>query len=73
MSVQLRRCPGWWRLALSVLLFALACALSWLGARALDRRQRIDAAVNSTHQLCVLPLLPAVLVFLIGTENTYAS
>jgi hypothetical protein len=55
------------------LLFALACALSWLGARALDRRQRIDAAVNSTHQLCVLPLLPAVLVFLIGTENTYAS
>jgi protein-S-isoprenylcysteine O-methyltransferase Ste14 len=45
------RYPEWWRLALSVLLFAIACALSWMGARAVGRHLRIDAAVNSTHQL----------------------
>ena len=88
---------GWWRLALSVSLFALACALSWTAARALGRHLRIDASVDSTHELvrsgpyrlvrhpiytsmlCVLLgtgvlisplylLLPAVLIFLIGTE-----
>jgi len=87
----------WWHFALSVLLFALACALSWTGARALGRHLRIDAAVDPTHELvrwgpyrlvrhpiytsmlCVLLgtgvliaplylLLPAVLIFLIGTE-----
>src|ERR1022692_2239941 len=41
---------GWWRLALSVSLFALACALSWTAARALGRHLRIDASVDSTHE-----------------------
>src|ERR1017187_7693812 len=88
---------GWWRLALSVSLLALACALSWTAARALGRHLRIDASVDFTHELvrsgpyrlvrhpiytsmlCVLLgtgvlisplylLLPAVLIFLIGTE-----
>src|ERR1039457_347574 len=91
------RSPEWWRLALSVSLFALACALSWTAARTLGRHLRIDASVDSTHELvrsgpyrlvrhpiytsmlCVLLgtgvlisplylLLPAVLIFLIGTE-----
>src|ERR1017187_5160816 len=91
------RSPEWWRLALSVSLFALACALSWTAARALGRHLRIDASVDFTHELvrsgpyrlvrhpiytsmlCVLLgtgvlisplylLLPAVLIFLIGTE-----
>src|ERR1035441_3574231 len=42
---------GWWRLALSVSLFALACALSWTAARALGRHLRIDASVDFTHEL----------------------
>ena len=45
------RSPEWWRLALSVSLFALACALSWTAARALGRHLRIDASVDSTHEL----------------------
>src|ERR1017187_5417350 len=44
------RSPEWWRLALSVSLFALACALSWTAARALGRHLRIDASVDSTHE-----------------------
>src|ERR1017187_1279712 len=95
--LQRVRSPEWWRLALSVSLFALACVLSWTAARALGRHLRIDASVDSTHELvrsgpyrlvrhpiytsrlCVLLgtgvlisplylLLPAVLIFLIGTE-----
>src|SRR5580698_4941313 len=45
------RSPERWRLAASVSLFALACLISWTGARALGRHFRVDAAVDSTHEL----------------------
>jgi protein-S-isoprenylcysteine O-methyltransferase Ste14 len=89
--------PGIWRGGLSVLFFALACLLSWSGARALGKQLRVDAALGANHELvrggpyefvrhpiytsmlCVLlgtgfliaPIylaLPAVVLFLIGTE-----
>lgn len=45
------RYPEWWRVAASVTLFALACVISWSGARALGRYFRMDAAVGATHEL----------------------
>jgi len=40
-----------WRTAVSVLLFALAIALSWTSSRALAGQLRIDAALGSDHHL----------------------
>jgi protein-S-isoprenylcysteine O-methyltransferase Ste14 len=40
-----------WRIALSVVFFILASALSWSGARALGRQWRIDAGLNVDHEL----------------------
>ena len=40
-----------WRLAISVLLFALAIALSWTSSRALAGQLRIDAALGADHHL----------------------
>ena len=45
------RRPEWWRVAVSVALFALACVISWTGARALGRQYRFDAALNARHEL----------------------
>ena len=42
--------PGW-RIALGVLFLILASVLSWSGARALGRQWRMDAGLNSDHQL----------------------
>jgi protein-S-isoprenylcysteine O-methyltransferase Ste14 len=42
---------SWWRLAISVLLFALAIALSWTSARALAGQLRVDAALGADHHL----------------------
>lgn len=69
------RSPGWWRVALSVFLFVLACALSWTGARALGRHFRVDAAVDSTHELVRSgpyrlvrhPIYTSMLCVLLGT------
>jgi protein-S-isoprenylcysteine O-methyltransferase Ste14 len=40
-----------WRLALSVVSFALAALLSWTGTRALGRQWRVDAGLTADHQL----------------------
>ena len=40
-----------WRLAVSVLLFAFAIALSWTSSRALTGQMRIDAALGADHHL----------------------
>jgi protein-S-isoprenylcysteine O-methyltransferase Ste14 len=40
-----------WRLAVSILFFALAIALVWTAARVLGRQWRIDAGLNADHDL----------------------
>ncbi|HEY1802566.1 MAG TPA: isoprenylcysteine carboxylmethyltransferase family protein [Terriglobales bacterium] len=40
-----------WRLALSICFLVSAGALSWSGAQSLGRHWRVDAALNSDHQL----------------------
>lgn len=40
-----------WRTAVSVLLFALAIALSWTSSRALAGQLRVDAALGADHHL----------------------
>ena len=42
---------SWWRLAVSILLFALAIALSWTSSRALAGQLRVDAALGADHHL----------------------
>ena len=46
----LRELPTW-RLATSLLLFAMAVALSWTSSRALAGQLRIDAALGAEHRL----------------------
>ena len=46
----LRSLP-WWRTAASLLLFALAIALSWTSSRALAGQLRVDAALGTDHHL----------------------
>ena len=41
----------WWRLLISLVLFALAIALSWTSSRALAGQLRIDAALGADHHL----------------------
>ena len=41
----------WWRLALSLVLFASAIALSWTSSRALAGQLRVDAALGADHHL----------------------
>jgi len=43
--------PAPLRVALSITFLALAGLLSWTGVRALGRQWRIDAGINSDHQL----------------------
>jgi protein-S-isoprenylcysteine O-methyltransferase Ste14 len=45
-----RSLPGW-RVAISILFLLLASLLSWTGALALGRQLRLDAGLNSDHQL----------------------
>jgi protein-S-isoprenylcysteine O-methyltransferase Ste14 len=45
------RPPVFWQLALEVILFALAALLSWTAKRALGKQWRIDAGLNSDHEL----------------------
>jgi protein-S-isoprenylcysteine O-methyltransferase Ste14 len=46
----LRHLPHW-RTALSLILFALAIALSWTSSRALAGQLRVDAALGADHHL----------------------
>src|SRR5580698_3734756 len=45
------RSPALWQITLSVLLFALACGLSWTATFALGKQLRVDAAVAANHDL----------------------
>ena len=45
------RSPGSWRIVISVLFLAIAGLLSWTGTRALGRQWRLDAGLNSDHEL----------------------
>ncbi len=45
------RSPRPWQVALSIVFFLLASLLSWTGARALGRQWRIDAGLNTDHEL----------------------
>ena len=40
-----------WRIAVSILLFALAALLSWTSSRALAGQLRVDAALGANHRL----------------------
>jgi protein-S-isoprenylcysteine O-methyltransferase Ste14 len=64
-----------WRLALSVVFFALAALLSWSGTRALGRQWRVDAGLTADHQLVTAgpyrvvrhPIYKSMLCTLCGT------
>lgn len=43
--------PALWRVALSVLFFAIGALLAWTALRALGRQWRIDAGLNADHEL----------------------
>jgi protein-S-isoprenylcysteine O-methyltransferase Ste14 len=45
------RAPGVWRTPASIFFFALASLLSWSGTRALGHHWRLDAGLNSDHEL----------------------
>jgi protein-S-isoprenylcysteine O-methyltransferase Ste14 len=45
------RAPGTARILISVVFFALAATLSWTGSRALGRHLRLDAGLDTDHQL----------------------
>jgi len=46
-----RRSLASWQTALSILLFAIACAFSWTAAFTLGRHLRVDAALAGNHAL----------------------
>jgi protein-S-isoprenylcysteine O-methyltransferase Ste14 len=45
------RSPALWQTGLSILLFVMACTLSWTAAFALGRQLRVDAALAANHEL----------------------
>lgn len=69
------RSPEPWRMALSVLFFALAGLFSWSGARALGRQWRFDAGLSADHELVRSgvyrvvrhPIYTSMLFVLLGT------
>jgi protein-S-isoprenylcysteine O-methyltransferase Ste14 len=69
------RSPGGWRIAPSIIFFALAALLSWTGTRALGRHLRFDAALSPDHQLVRSgpyrvvrhPIYTSMLCLLLGT------
>jgi protein-S-isoprenylcysteine O-methyltransferase Ste14 len=69
------RKPGLWRIGVSIALFLVAIALCWTGARALGRQWRLDAALNTDHELVRVgpyrvlrhPIYTSMLCLLLGT------
>jgi len=69
------RSPGPWRIVISSLLFAAASILSWTSTRALGRQWRLDAGLNSDHELVRSgpyrlirhPIYTSMLCMLLGT------
>lgn len=45
------RSPGLWRMVASLLLFAIAGGLAWSSTRALGRHWRLDAGLDTDHEL----------------------
>jgi len=45
------RSPAPWQTVASIVFFAMAALLSWTAARALGRHLRVDAALDSNHEL----------------------
>jgi protein-S-isoprenylcysteine O-methyltransferase Ste14 len=64
-----------WRIAISILFFLLAALLSWTAKRALGRQWRLDAGLNSDHELVTSgpyrilrhPIYTSMLCVLLGT------
>ena len=64
-----------WRVAVSVFCLVLAGILSWTGARSLGRQWRIEAGLNSDHELVTSgpyrllrhPIYTSMLLMLLGT------
>ncbi len=69
------RSPGPRRIITSILLFAAASILSWTSTRALGRQWRLDAGLNSDHELVRSgpyrlirhPIYTSMLCMLLGT------
>lgn len=69
------RSPSGWRIAFSVACFIVACIFSWGAARALGRHWRLDAGLNSDHELVQSgiyrlvrhPIYTSMLLVVIGT------
>jgi protein-S-isoprenylcysteine O-methyltransferase Ste14 len=69
------RSPGLWRIVISSLLFAAASILSWTSTHALGRQWRLDAGLNSDHELVRSgpyrlirhPIYTSMLCMLLGT------
>jgi protein-S-isoprenylcysteine O-methyltransferase Ste14 len=69
------RPPGPWRIVISSLLFAIASILSWTSTHALGRQWRLDAGLNSDHELVRSgpyrlirhPIYTSMLCMLLGT------
>ena len=75
------RSPGPWRIAISALFFVFASALSWTSTRALGRHWRLDAGLDSDHELVrpgpyrVVrhPIYTSMLCMLLGTGLLLAT
>ncbi len=75
------RSPSAWQVAAAIAFFALACLLSWSGARALGKQLRVDAAIGPEHDLVRSgpyrwvrhPIYASMLCVLLGTGLLLAS
>jgi protein-S-isoprenylcysteine O-methyltransferase Ste14 len=69
------RSPALWQIALELLFFALAAALSWTARRVLGKQWRIEAGLNADHELITSgpyrilrhPIYTSMLCTLLGT------
>ncbi len=67
--------PQGWRTAVSILFFAIAAVLSLTATRALGRQWRVDAGLNTDHELVMAgpyrfvrhPIYTSMLAVLLGT------
>jgi protein-S-isoprenylcysteine O-methyltransferase Ste14 len=75
-----RSLPGW-RIPLGILFLILAAVLSWTGTRSLGRQWRVDAGLNSDHELITSgpyrlvrhPIYTSMLCLLLGTGFLVAT
>ena len=75
------RSPGLWRMATSILLFAAASILAWTSTRALGRHWRLDAGLNTDHELVRSgpyrvvrhPIYTSIFCMLLGTGLVLAT